>query len=699
MNKIYILTSFVIALLCANQLTAQTFVKSDATGANDGTSWANAYSDLTDALTNSSTSDEIWVAAGTYKPGGATADTASFFTFPHDLSLYGGFVGTESMLSERDWETNETILSGDHLDNDVDNDWDTFKDDNSLHVMWLTDTVTTASTVDGFTFRNGNTDPGTGAGNDRRGGGILTYGAPAIRNCTFTQNYGYFGGALYPRGAATATGIIIEDCVFENNFGGFGGGIYILSGVATVSDCDFVGNIANNGGTGGRGGAIYNGSTASNIMNCNFSFNSAPNSSGGALKIRNGNDDAIDPVNVVNCTFNENMAAFGGALGSYDSQSIVNLTDCEFTNNEAATSGGATTNGFGSTSNFTNCTFSENEAGNGGANYNQNDSATINIINCTYSLNAATTGGAINISGDGEPGTSAPIPSLTIENTILENNLSASQGAGINLANSNAVLKNVVFQNNFNTDISMGIGGGISINTNDTITATIDLINCTLVNNSGAIGAGISHWKLGDEGSSTLTIQNTIFNNPDGNDYEIEEGAPILVSNGGNLSADLSMVNELVGTNDLPGEDPVFVDFDDEDYHLANGSPCIDAGIEAGAPTTDLEGLSRVDGVDMGAYENQKLVDAIFNLPKTLGELDVFPNPVQDDLNFTFESSFNGDLEVMITNVKGQRIMNFVMEKSTEKISRVHSVASLPKGVYQLTISNGNELTTKAFVK
>ena len=100
----------------------------------------------------------------------------------------------------------------------------------------------------------------------------------------------------------------------------------------------------------------------------------------------------------------------------------------------------------------------------------------------------------------------------------------------------------------------------------------------------------------------------------------------------------------------------------------------------------------------MGAYENQKVV-SVFNLPKTLGELDIFPNPVQDDLNFTFESSFNGDLELMITDMKGQLIMNFVIEKSTEIISRVHSVTKLPKGVYQLTISNGNELTTKAFVK
>ncbi|MFK8005253.1 MAG: T9SS type A sorting domain-containing protein [Saprospiraceae bacterium] len=692
MKKNYTLSFFVIALLCANLLTAQTFVKGDATGTNDGTSWANAYTDLSDALSSSAPMDEIWVAAGTYKPGGATPDTTSFFTFPHDLLLYGGFAGTETMLSERDWTANETILSGDHLDNDVDNDFDTFRDDNSLHVMWLTDTVTTASTVDGFTIRNGDTSPEAATGNDRRGGGILTYGAPAIRNCLFTQNNGYYGGGIYPR-IGGAAGVIIDNCVFENNNSDRqGAAIHLLCGTATVSDCIFTGNNAAN-----RGGAIYNSSTASNIMNCTFSFNSVPTSAGGALMIRNGNDNDFDPVNIVNCTFENNESGFGGAMGVYDSKSIANVTDCDFISNSAGTSGGATTNGFRATSNFTNCNFSQNEATNGGAMYSQNRNATIHINNCEISFNEAQRGGAINI-GNGDDIDTLPIPILTIENSIISNNSAIEQGGGINLGSANAVFSNVLFDGNFLIDAN-SIGGAISINTSDTIIATIDLINCTLGNNNASIGAGISHWIDGDLSSSTLTLQNTIFNNPEGNDYEIEAGEPTLISNGGNLSADLSMFDKLIAMNDLTGEDPLFVDFANEDYHLANGSPCIDAGIETGAPALDIEGSPRVDGVDMGAYENQKLSDAIFNLPKTLGTLDIFPNPVQDDLNFTFESSFNGDLDILITDMKGQLIMNFVMEKNTEKTSRVHNVTKLPKGVYQLTISNGKELTTKAFVK
>lgn len=53
----------------------------------------------------------------------------------------------------------------------------------------------------------------------------------------------------------------------------------------------------------------------------------------------------------------------------------------------------------------------------------------------------------------------------------------------------------------------------------------------------------------------------------------------------------------------------------------------------------------------------------------------------------------------MITDMQGQLVLNFEMDENTESMSRVHSVEKLPSGVYQLTISNGKELTTKAFEK
>ena len=88
------------------------YVKADAIGANDGTSWEDAFLDLQDALAASQGGDEIWVAAGTYKPTDSADRYATFDILPGGggcgLFLYGGFVGTESDRSQRDWGSSAT---------------------------------------------------------------------------------------------------------------------------------------------------------------------------------------------------------------------------------------------------------------------------------------------------------------------------------------------------------------------------------------------------------------------------------------------------------------------------------------------------------------------------------------------------------------------------------------------------------------
>ena len=99
------------------------FVRAGATGNADGTSWTDAYPSLQDALAAppGSRCDEafsqIWVAAGTYYPdeinGTDTDNRNSSFVMKSDLAIYGGFEGTETLLSQRNMAANETILSGD----------------------------------------------------------------------------------------------------------------------------------------------------------------------------------------------------------------------------------------------------------------------------------------------------------------------------------------------------------------------------------------------------------------------------------------------------------------------------------------------------------------------------------------------------------------------------------------------------------
>ena len=106
-----------ILVFSTGMLRAQLFVDADATGNNDGSSWQNAYTNLDTALANFDVifHNEIWVAAGTYKPGDGQNRNAYFNVI---APIYGGFAGNETNKNQRDLVANPTILSGDLNGND-----------------------------------------------------------------------------------------------------------------------------------------------------------------------------------------------------------------------------------------------------------------------------------------------------------------------------------------------------------------------------------------------------------------------------------------------------------------------------------------------------------------------------------------------------------------------------------------------------
>lgn len=121
MNKLYapfVASTVLLALLwgalgsgTAVQATSHIiYVNHAATGGDNGTTWADAYPNLQDALAQATAGDEIWVATGVYIPGATVSDT---FALVPGAAVYGGFVGGETERGQRDWEANPTVLSGD----------------------------------------------------------------------------------------------------------------------------------------------------------------------------------------------------------------------------------------------------------------------------------------------------------------------------------------------------------------------------------------------------------------------------------------------------------------------------------------------------------------------------------------------------------------------------------------------------------
>ena len=74
----------------------------------------------------------------------------------------------------------------------------------------------------------------------------------------------------------------------------------------------------------------------------------------------------------------------------------------------------------------------------------------------------------------------------------------------------------------------------------------------------------------------------------------------------------------------------------------------------------------------------------------------MFPNPVNNQLNFDFKSLDVDELTISITDVQGRVILNNRINSTNNSID----VSSLSTGLYQVTILEGSSiLSTKKLIK
>jgi len=338
-----------------------------------------------------------------------------------------------------------------------------------------------------------------------------------------------------------------------------GGGVNSYSGNGIISNCVICGNLARADG----GGVAY-----CTVFDSIIIGNSAATYGGGAV------DSSIE-----GCIIENNLAYNGGGVkgGSIKKSTIVRNTckgcgggvrsgkayDCMIIANNAKVNGGGILWGTA-----VNCNFISNIAKIGGGAYES-------VVSMSaISNNIAEIGGGVY--------------NGTILNCIIAGNFAAINGGGFCGYYPFKMTNCLIY--GMNTAL---YGGGGCLHNSGTV------CDCIIAGNYAyEYGGGVVCTNGG------IVINSIIYNNHAllGNDNWLHYGT----------------YSEFIyccttPTNDLPNEincipdDPLFVDPAGNDYHLQEGSPCINAGTNAYALMPyDLDGNPRIyDGtVDMGCYED-----------------------------------------------------------------------------------------------
>lgn len=452
-------------------------VDDDATGAANGFTWADAYTNVQDALAVAITGDEIWVAEGVYYPDEGSGQTdnsrSATFSLKSGVALYGGFAATETALTERDWTAHITVLSGDIDGNDTTNingvvtTTTGISGSNAYHVVYSKN-VNTAQ-LDGFTVTAGAANVSGSCPGSWCGGGMLNLG-----------EYQY----SYPT---------ISHVVFiGNTTTGYGGGMVNTNyAIPTMNDVSFINNTAQNGG-----GMANNYHSAPTITIALFEGNSA-SAQGGGIYFQDDCDSVISDADFINNTAGDG-GGFYAAGGTSELGGYHTITDVNFIGNHTTNTGWNT--------GLVYC--------NGGGGMCHIHGGDVSLTRVTFQNNTTTRGGGGLFIDDAGY-------TISLEDVEFENNISIYKGGGFYVENGDVIVSNSVFTNNQATTYSPD-GGGMAL-----IGDQLTMSSSTFSGNSGRTGGGLFI------SSGAMTLTNLTFSQ---NSSTVEGGGLAISSGSGSLT-------------------------------------------------------------------------------------------------------------------------------------------------------------------
>ncbi|MCF1420792.1 T9SS type A sorting domain-containing protein [Mangrovimonas futianensis] len=275
---------------CFTYASGVIFVDVNALGANNGSTWTDAFISLDDALIEAKACNnvlEIRVAGGTYTPTSSRACTncgtarETYFLIDQDIIIKGGY----NPITEIFDVNTPTILSG--------NIGASSNSDNTYHVL-ITQNLTANAVIDGFIINDGNAN---GTGNN------FINALPLLKN---------YGGGIYNINSSPT----YQNIVVSNNASSFaGGGVYNQNN----SQATFI-NAIITGNTSSSGGGMHNTQSSPMLINLTVVGNSAPSGGGGIL-----NFTSASPL-IYNSVFYNNGIDITNFNGSVNGNSSHNFS-------------------------------------------------------------------------------------------------------------------------------------------------------------------------------------------------------------------------------------------------------------------------------------------------------------------------------------------------------------------------------------
>ncbi len=219
-------------------------------------------------------------------------------------------------------------------------------------------------------------------------------------------------------------------------------------------------------------------------------------------------------------------------------------------------------------------------------------------------------------------------------------------------------------------------------------------------------------FELSSDSAQAVVDNNILFMND--NSYAIWAGNP-------NLRGSNNWISEIghgdsVFVDNIIGDDPGFVDFENQDFHLAEHSPCIDV-VEGYmfpdghdilfqyVPHLDFEHRPITnDALDIGAFYfpnegDDNWAGNMNRAPKEVELISLYPNPFNSTINLNFSAPIQGNIRLTVYSTTGKELLNLRRTFTTVGTGISLPLGGLlPAGAYFIDIRTENSAETRRIV-